>query len=104
MNTPSNAIESFDSQVVAPAAMSATRPMYWSVRRELWENRSIYVAPLAAAAVFLLGFLVSLIWLPGNMRATSALEPARHFPMEAAGRRSMRAAIDDLRRAATLSS
>jgi ABC-2 type transport system permease protein len=78
MNSPSNTIrESFDSQVVAPAAMSATRPMYWSVRRELWENRSIYVAPLAAAAVFLLGFLISLIWLPGNMRATSALEPAR---------------------------
>jgi ABC-2 type transport system permease protein len=78
MNTPSNAMrESFDSQVVAPAAMSATRPMYWSVRRELWENRSIYVAPLAAAAVFMLGFLISLIWLPGNMRATSALEPAR---------------------------
>ena len=73
MNTPANAMrESFDSQVVAPAAMSATRPMYWSVRRELWENRSIYVAPLAAAAVFLLGFLISLIWLPGNMRATSA--------------------------------
>jgi ABC-2 type transport system permease protein len=77
MNSSSNAIRgAFDSQVVAPAAMSATRPMYWSVRREVWENRSIYVAPLAAAAVFLLGFLISLIWLPGNMRATSALEPA----------------------------
>ena len=25
--------------------------MYWSVRRELWENRSIYIAPLAVAAV-----------------------------------------------------
>jgi ABC-2 type transport system permease protein len=31
--------------------MSATRPLYWSVRRELWENRSIYIAPLAVAAV-----------------------------------------------------
>ena len=28
-----------------------TRPLYWSVRRELWENKSIYVAPAAAAAV-----------------------------------------------------
>ena len=35
---------------IAPAAMSATRPLYWSVRRELWENRSIYIAPLAVAA------------------------------------------------------
>ena len=25
--------------------------MYWSVRRELWENRSIYIAPLAVAGV-----------------------------------------------------
>jgi hypothetical protein len=28
-----------------------TRPFYWSVQRELWENRSIYVAPMIVAAV-----------------------------------------------------
>jgi ABC-2 type transport system permease protein len=62
MNTQSNAIpESFDPQRVAPAPMSATRPMYWSVRRELWENRSIYIAPLAVAGVLLFGFLISTI-------------------------------------------
>src|SRR5271167_397164 len=62
MNTPSNAIlESFDSQRIAPAAMSVTRPMYWSIRRELWENRSIYIAPLAVAAVTLFGFLIATI-------------------------------------------
>jgi ABC-2 type transport system permease protein len=49
--------------------------MYWSVRRELWESRSLYIAPLAAAAVFLLGFLISTIRLPGRMRAFSALSP-----------------------------
>ena len=41
--------------------MSATRPMYWSVRRELWENRSIYIAPLAVAGVALFGFSLSSI-------------------------------------------
>ncbi len=53
MNTQSNAVPeaSRDSQRIAPAAMSATRPLYWSVRRELWENRSLYIAPLAVAAV-----------------------------------------------------
>jgi ABC-2 type transport system permease protein len=56
--------------------MSATRPMYWSVRRELWENRSIYVAPLIAAGVYVLGFSISLIWLPRSMRALPALDPA----------------------------
>ena len=58
MNTRVNtAAESFETQAGAPAISSATRPFYWSVRRELWENRSIYIAPLAAAAVFLVGFL-----------------------------------------------
>jgi len=60
MNTQSNAMpESVGSQGIAPAAMSATRPMYWSIRRELWENRSIYIAPLAVAAVMLFGFLIA---------------------------------------------
>jgi ABC-2 type transport system permease protein len=40
--------------------------MYWSVRRELWEYRSIYIAPLAAAAVFLLGFLTALTLKPAH--------------------------------------
>ena len=62
MNTQSNALpESFESQRIAPATTSATRPFYWSVRRELWENRSIYIAPLAVAAVTLFGYLIASI-------------------------------------------
>jgi ABC-2 type transport system permease protein len=77
MNTQWNAIPELprDSQGTAPVPVSATRRMYWSVRRELWENRSIYIAPLAAAAVFLFGFLISTIHLSGKMRALSALDP-----------------------------
>ena len=53
MNTQSNTMaESFDTQRTAPATISASRTFYWSVRRELWENRSIYLAPLAVAAFF----------------------------------------------------
>ena len=37
------------------------RAMYWSVRRELWENRSIYIAPLAVAAVMVFGFFITTI-------------------------------------------
>jgi ABC-2 type transport system permease protein len=60
MNTQSNAVpESVGSQVVTAAATSVTRPLYWSVRRELWENRSIYIAPLAVAAVTLFGYLIA---------------------------------------------
>jgi ABC-2 type transport system permease protein len=50
--------------------------MYWSIRRELWESRSIYIAPLAAAVVFLLSFMISMIYLPQKMRALSGLDPA----------------------------
>ena len=33
--------------------------MYWLVRRELWEYRSIYIAPLAVAGVALFAFCLS---------------------------------------------
>jgi ABC-2 type transport system permease protein len=76
MNTQSNTVsDPFDAQGIAPAALTATRPMYWSVRRELWENRSIYIAPLAAAAVYLLGFLISLLWVPRSLRELTADHP-----------------------------
>jgi ABC-2 type transport system permease protein len=54
-----------------------TRPLYWSVRRELWENKSVYVAPLAAAAVLLFGYAISTITLPRRMQALQALDPGR---------------------------
>ncbi len=65
MNTPSNAMpqSSLGSQGIAPALISAARPFYWSLRRELWENRLIYIVPLAAAALFLVGFLINMIAL-----------------------------------------
>src|ERR1700728_4666347 len=70
MNTQSNRVPAapLDSQAVAPAVISETRPMYWSIRRELWENRSVYIAPLAVAAVYGFGFLISLFWVPRSMR------------------------------------
>jgi ABC-2 type transport system permease protein len=77
MNTESNAVPeaALGSQAMASTALSATRPLYWSVRRELWENRSIYIAPLAVAGVILFGFLISTIGLPHKMRALPTLDP-----------------------------
>jgi ABC-2 type transport system permease protein len=77
MNTESNAARGapFDPAVVAPAGVSATRPLYWSVRRELWENRSVYLAPLAVAGVFLFGFMISTIGMPARRRAVLLLDP-----------------------------
>jgi ABC-2 type transport system permease protein len=58
----------------APAVISAAQRLYWAVRRELWENRSIYLAPLAVAGVFLFGFVISLAHLPAKVRLVSALD------------------------------
>lgn len=77
MNTSSNAMpdSTLQSQAaVAPAHIPAIRRMYWSIRRELWEYRSIYVAPLAAAAIFLFGFLIA---LPHHMRGVKTLDQAQ---------------------------
>ena len=56
MSAPSDAIP---AAAAAPAMLAKTRPLYWSVRRELWENRSLYIASLAVAGVVLFGMLVS---------------------------------------------
>lgn len=50
------------------------RPLYWSVRRELWENRSVYIAPVIVAAVVLFGFAISTIGIPHRRRATLLLD------------------------------
>ena len=75
MNTSSNIAS---SRVTAPCySNTPMRPFYWSVRRELWENRSIYVAPLIVAIVVLFGFLVSTIGLPERRRAVLLLDPTK---------------------------
>jgi ABC-2 type transport system permease protein len=56
---------------------SPTRPFYWSIRRELWENRSIYIAPAIVAIVVLFGFLVSTVGLPERRQAVLLLDPAK---------------------------
>ena len=37
---------------------------YSSVQRELWESRSIYIAPVAVAGLFLFGFVIGAVRLP----------------------------------------
>lgn len=67
---------SLGSQSIVPAAFSASRLFFSSLRRELWENRLIYLVPLAAAAVFLVGFLLNLISLRYRMHGVWPLDPA----------------------------
>jgi len=61
MNTSSNAMPDspVESRQTAATALSPNRPFVWCVRRELWENRSVYLAPLAVAGVLMFGFILS---------------------------------------------
>ncbi len=88
MNTQSNAVTSppLESRPEAPEVISETQRLYWAVRRELWENRSIYLAPLAASAVFLLGFVVSTLHLPSRMRTSGqGGDYLREFMLQSCG-------------------
>src|SRR5947209_6271232 len=70
-----------DSHIAAqPVArrVSGWQAFCWSVRRELWENRSIYLAPAGAAVVFLVGFLISGPHLPSRVRAALTPLQQRH--------------------------
>ncbi len=73
MNTPSSTMNesSLRSQARAPRTVSYAQSFYWSVRREFWENRLIYIAPLAAAVVFLIAFLINLIALRHRMHGST---------------------------------
>jgi len=75
MSTSTNVIS--DSPEMAPASLSAMRLFLWSVRRELWENRYLYLAPLAVAALVVVGFALGLGHLPDTLRAASALDAMR---------------------------
>jgi ABC-2 type transport system permease protein len=76
MSSQSNVIpeSNLRAQGIAAAAFPAARLLYWSVRRELWENRMIYVAPVAVACVFLFGFSISILHLLVEMRAAPWLD------------------------------
>jgi ABC-2 type transport system permease protein len=49
--------------------------LYWSVRRELWENRSVYLAPVGVACIVLVGFFLGLFRLTERIQAAQALGP-----------------------------
>lgn len=81
MNTPNIAApgSSLSSQVSAPRTISLTQSFYWLVRREFWENRLIYMAPLAAAVIFLVAFIINTIILRRHMHGVWPVDVARQL-------------------------
>jgi ABC-2 type transport system permease protein len=54
--------------------ISSMQRMISSVQREIWENRSIYIAPLLAAFLFVIGFLIGKI-LPHPLQNGAVATP-----------------------------
>jgi ABC-2 type transport system permease protein len=73
-----------DRPAVASRALSTPRPFYWSVRRELWENRSIYIAPLAVAGLILFGFVISAFNVHEMVNGVAILDPTENASLIAA--------------------
>lgn len=63
--------ESGGSPALLPASVPFLRVLSWSMRRELWETRSVYLAPSIVAGVILLGFAIGAIRAPLAITAAS---------------------------------
>jgi ABC-2 type transport system permease protein len=77
MNTESNAVPETPVDSTVTDRRYSTRPFYWSVWRELWENHSIYIAPSIVAAIILFGSFVAAFHLPGRRHNALLLDPVR---------------------------
>ncbi|HUP59930.1 MAG TPA: ABC transporter permease [Thermoanaerobaculia bacterium] len=75
MTTPSSSVQE----------TAVTRPFYWSVRREIWENRSVYLAPLIITAFVLFGsFIATFVAGAARARSDSNQKPAIVKPINTA--------------------
>jgi ABC-2 type transport system permease protein len=77
MSSPSTTMSDFERQPPTSPVMSSKRAFYWSVRRELWEHRSIYIAPLTVAGFTLIGFLIGTASLVAKVRLAESLGPMK---------------------------
>ena len=77
MNSPSNNAPESPNQPQATTTAAPTRPFYWSVLRELWENHSIFIAPAIVSVIILFGSFVGCFHLPGRRQSALLLDPAR---------------------------
>jgi ABC-2 type transport system permease protein len=65
-----------EARAAGSAAPRRTRPFYWSLRRELWENRSIYLAPLGVAAFAVVALVIHGITMPSHVPGLLGDDPA----------------------------
>jgi ABC-2 type transport system permease protein len=59
--------------------VNPTDTMYWSIRRELWESKSITIAPLAVAGLVLFILAMTAFGVPHRLRSLPEAERSREF-------------------------
>lgn len=72
MTTPANAIP--DPRAMAPASLSPMQTFLWSVRRELWEHRYLYLAPLAVGVLIVMATAINVVQMAPRFH-TPPLDP-----------------------------
>ena len=86
MTLESNTVHEFPTDAQKPAAplLTPARPFFWSVYREVWENRALYLAPLSVAAVILFASLLyALVGLPSRISKLATYPVARQHEIVA---------------------
>jgi ABC-2 type transport system permease protein len=73
MNT--QAVSDAPARSQALADIPFPRRFYWLVRREVLENRSLYLVPLAVAVLIVFGFAIRLAHGPAELDRTSPEQP-----------------------------
>jgi ABC-2 type transport system permease protein len=77
MNAATETSESFVAPTAAPRPV---RPFYWSVMRELWENRALFIAPLVVGGLAVVILIYVAIFGAYDVKMLGSVPP------EAAGR------------------
>jgi ABC-2 type transport system permease protein len=77
MNTQSEAISTAEAQTTAAAVIPESRRIYWTIRREFWENRSLYLVPVTVAVLFIAGFFISVLHPSVHMHTRMSLDPVQ---------------------------
>lgn len=70
-----------NAETVTKTPDAPVRPFYWCLRREIWDNRSLYVAPLIAAGLIVFGFVIGSVRAPGRVNGD--------FNLDAGGRAAL---------------
>jgi ABC-2 type transport system permease protein len=75
MSIASQSATVMDGQAGRRATQPPRNTFYWSVKRELWEHRSIFMAPLIVSGLVLFGFLIRITHLAEIVRNAEHANP-----------------------------